>query len=154
MQKRVNCWAHVHRNIETHMRSISKIQAMRMMDDIKKIQILFDTQLFISVTDLFTDKWSKVNGKAIETFLVYFSNQWCKEGNNVGNAPGLPSTTNALESIHEKIKMQSRETRGVDTGAKGIESDEEDERENNESKRPRLETIQPSIELNDKLCGH
>ncbi|CAF0977379.1 unnamed protein product [Brachionus calyciflorus] len=114
-----------------------------MMDDIKKIQRIFDTQLFKSATDLFTDKWSKVNGKAIETFLEYFSNQWCKDGNNgwyEGYAPGLPSTTNALSRFMRKLK--------------GIESNEEDEREKNESKRPRMETTQPSIELNYKLCGH
>ncbi|CAF1139205.1 unnamed protein product [Brachionus calyciflorus] len=72
MQTRVNCWAHVHRSIETHMHSI--------------INYLLDTQLFPSA------KWTKVNGTAIEKFLEYFSDRWCKKGNNgwyEGFAPGI-----------------------------------------------------------------
>ncbi|CAF0708145.1 unnamed protein product, partial [Brachionus calyciflorus] len=107
LKLRVNCWAHVYRNIQTHMKSFSKLQMTRILDDIKQIQKIFDENLFPTAIKLFQEKWEKVTSSSIKSFLDYFKDQWCQEGHNgwfEGYAHGLPSTSNGLESINDKIK--------------------------------------------------
>ena len=72
----------------------------------KQIQKIFDPQLFATSVKLFREKCNMVNSASIQTFLDYFESQWCAYAQNgwfEGYAPGLPSTSNALESVHEKI---------------------------------------------------
>ncbi|CAF0826598.1 unnamed protein product [Brachionus calyciflorus] len=79
----------------------------RILDVIKQIQKIFDANLFPTAFKLFQEKWEKVTSSSIKTFIDYFKDQWCKEGQNgryEGYAPGLPTTSNGLESLHDKIK--------------------------------------------------
>ncbi|CAF1146241.1 unnamed protein product, partial [Brachionus calyciflorus] len=82
-------------------------QIFRVFLTSKRLIKIFEPELFPIALKLFQEKWSRVNSPAIKTFLEYFDNQWCKDGNNgwyEGFAPGLPSTSNSLESTHAQIK--------------------------------------------------
>jgi len=53
-----------------------------------------------------TKKWKHFGIKPINDFLTYFNNQWCKSNNGwlEKYSVGIPSTSNALESFHDKNK--------------------------------------------------
>ncbi|CAF0864247.1 unnamed protein product [Brachionus calyciflorus] len=65
----VNCWAHVNRNIDIHVKSIGKLEAERIVNDISEIQKIFDPELFPIALKLFQEKCSRINSPAIKKFL-------------------------------------------------------------------------------------
>ncbi|CAF0952146.1 unnamed protein product, partial [Brachionus calyciflorus] len=71
MINRVDCCAHVNRYIDSHMRSISKLHKIRILEDISKIQKIFDNQLFLIAVNLFVEKWKQINSSAKRLFLNY-----------------------------------------------------------------------------------
>ncbi|CAF1140193.1 unnamed protein product, partial [Brachionus calyciflorus] len=61
LKTRVNCWAHVNRNIDIRVKSISKLQAERIVYDISEIQKIFEPELF-PIDDLVKAyKWNSYN---------------------------------------------------------------------------------------------
>ncbi|CAF1034936.1 unnamed protein product [Brachionus calyciflorus] len=63
--------------------------------------------------DLFKKKWKHFGIKQINDFLTYFNNQWCKSNNGwlEKYSVGIQSTSNALESFHDKIKKDLKDKR-------------------------------------------
>ncbi|RNA32689.1 hypothetical protein BpHYR1_022229, partial [Brachionus plicatilis] len=70
LKQRVNCWAHVYRNIESHLRPVNKVEAARILEDVKQIQKIFDPQLFATSVKLFREKWNRVNSASFQTFSI------------------------------------------------------------------------------------
>ncbi|CAF1008423.1 unnamed protein product [Brachionus calyciflorus] len=111
LEKRVQCWAHVIRNIDKHLRSVPKDYQLKLRKDIHDIQSIFREDLFQVAVNLFEAKWKKVNNPGVQNFMSYFKEQWTTEANMgwfEGYLPGLPSTSNALESLHEKFKKEMK----------------------------------------------
>lgn len=107
LERLVNCWAHVHRKISENMKGISDRLKIEILDDIAKIQVIFDKAIFEKAIELFKKKWKGFKNRKVDEFLAYFTTQWCSDRNNgwfEGCAPGLPSHSNALESIHYRVK--------------------------------------------------
>ncbi|CAF0917827.1 unnamed protein product [Brachionus calyciflorus] len=64
LNQRVSCWAHVNRNIDAKLKSVSKTQSIRNHEDIVQIQKIYDTELF----QVALEKWNKMNSSAIQNF--------------------------------------------------------------------------------------
>lgn len=112
MSKRVNCWAHVKRNIDKRIGLFSKELKAVITKDIQLIQDLFDPNLFETSVELFENKWKSKKVKEIDDFVNYFVNEWSIKNNGWYESyckdQMLPSTTNGLESSHEKIRSGLR----------------------------------------------
>jgi hypothetical protein len=107
LEKRINCWAHVIRKIDSKLKPVAEPNKSNIRKDICSIQVLFNKHQFDIALQLFFKKWKAKKDSNIDTFLAYFKQQWCSDGNNgwyEGYAEGYPSTTNALESIHKYMK--------------------------------------------------
>ena len=99
---RVNCWAHAIRNIDDELSHVlNKDNAVKMRVDILQIQAVHAFNLFHKATKLFYIKWSDKDLTTTK-FIDYFNTQWCliKNGWFEGFQDGIPSQTNALESVH------------------------------------------------------
>ena len=46
LKKRVNCWANVNLNIDIHLKSIIKVKADKIIQDIDKIEKIYNSELF------------------------------------------------------------------------------------------------------------
>ena len=104
--KRVNCWAHVIRNIDKHLKVVDQEERAKMRKDILDIQLQTNEARFFKAFDLFVEKWTTKKNSKINSFLDYFK-YWRQPGNNAwyeGYDIDLPSTSNALESIHRYMK--------------------------------------------------
>ena len=102
---RVNCWAHVIRNIDIQLKSVEQQHRENLRKDITKIQIIFEKSSFDVAIQLFNYKWKSLKNSSINNFLQYFNRQWCTESNKgwfEGFAVGVPSTSNVLESFHQR----------------------------------------------------
>ncbi|RNA44681.1 hypothetical protein BpHYR1_053709 [Brachionus plicatilis] len=110
MKLRVNCWAHVIRNFDVHLRSVDDLYRFKIRVDVCEIQKIFDPTLFPKAIELFEDKWNKVNNSGVKNLLTYFNYEWGKNNTGwyEGYARGLPSTTNSLESTHAHIKKKMK----------------------------------------------
>ena len=108
---RVNCWAHTIRNIDFQLRSVDQQYRENLRNDISKIQLIFEEKSFDTAISLFTSKWKGFKNHSVNNFIQYFSRQWCSLPNKgwfEGFALGVPSTSNALESFHQRIKQTIR----------------------------------------------
>jgi hypothetical protein len=105
IEKRVNCWAHVHRNLTSQLKVFDEKLKKDIMFDIYSIQELFIDDLFEKACNLFEKKWEKHDSN-IDKILSFFRENYVNSNNRwyEGYCNGLPSTTNALESTHAKIK--------------------------------------------------
>ena len=104
--KRVNCWAHVIRKIDQRLKPLPDATRASIRADIFNIQLQTSSILFDKAIELFRSKWLKQNSSKINEFLEYFQ-QWCQPGSNgwfEGYDLQLPSTSNAIESIHRYMK--------------------------------------------------
>ncbi|CAF1117015.1 unnamed protein product, partial [Brachionus calyciflorus] len=106
LEKRVNCWAHVFRNIDKHLVRFSKEFKQKIKSDIYAIQEIFKPEFFQLAIQLFEKKWKLKKSSEIDDFIKYFIDQWGHNNNGwyEGYYGDIPSTTNGLESSHEKIK--------------------------------------------------
>ena len=104
--QRVNCWAHVIRNIDDHLKGFECKDAIR--KDLLEIQVSPTEQIFKKSIELFMRKYS---APSLADFLKYFKANWVDKNSNwwEGYARGLPSTSNSLESFHlNGIKSKNR----------------------------------------------
>ncbi|CAF1044974.1 unnamed protein product [Brachionus calyciflorus] len=87
-EKRINCWAHFIRKIDSRLRMFE--------DDFRK-KIRSDILLNDAVK-LFVLKYKRFKNAALNDFLSYFENEWVKKNSGwyEGYAIGMPSTTNGL----------------------------------------------------------
>ncbi|CAF0858135.1 unnamed protein product, partial [Brachionus calyciflorus] len=108
MSKRVNCWAHVIRNIDKRLLVFVDTIKKSIRDDICNIQKIFREDLFLHATELFKKKWEEKKNSSINEFVEYFLLQWVAK--DYGWYEGyiedvcFPTTSNGLESSHDKIK--------------------------------------------------
>ena len=72
-------------------------------NDISKIQISSNKEIFSKAIEFFNQKWSEE-----VLFLDYFNKEWVDELNGwyEGYAPGIPSTDNALEAVNLQVKQE------------------------------------------------
>ncbi|CAF0939959.1 unnamed protein product [Brachionus calyciflorus] len=85
----------------------------KIRSDIFNIQTLSSDILFNDAVKLFVLKYKRFKNAALNDFLSYFENEWVKKNSGwyEGYAIGMPSTTNGLESSHEKIKKSLQHKR-------------------------------------------
>ncbi|RMZ99678.1 hypothetical protein BpHYR1_002744 [Brachionus plicatilis] len=102
--KRVNCWAHVIRNSDKRLNHFVLPIKKEIRQDIKTIQKLFREDLFVYATQLFQKKWQEKKSQSINEFIDYFFSEWIDK-NNGWYVEGIcfPSTSNGIESSHDKI---------------------------------------------------
>ncbi|RNA01660.1 hypothetical protein BpHYR1_042747 [Brachionus plicatilis] len=70
--------------------------------DIMRLQLCESEEIFDAVLNLFINKWRSYKSELIDNLLDFFAASGLQ-----GNAPGVPSTTNALESWNPIIKLES-----------------------------------------------
>ncbi|CAF0967301.1 unnamed protein product [Brachionus calyciflorus] len=109
MTKRVNCWAHAIRSIDKRLIVFNDKIRKEIRLDIVNMQAIFRDDLFVHATQLFKKKWIEKNYSSIKEFIDYFMSQWISKDSGwyEGYVDGLclPSTSNGLESFHDKIKQ-------------------------------------------------
>ena len=112
-EKRINCWAHVIRKIDGRLNVFEDEFKKKIRADIFKIQTLSSELLFQDAVKLFDLKYRRYKNETLNSFLKYFDDEWIKKhpGWYEGYAIGMPSTTNGLESSHEKIKKALQQKR-------------------------------------------
>ena len=103
--KRVICWSHCERNCEEKSNGIGQQVRDSILSDIKKIQVMPNTESFSCAIKLFFDKWQQNDEATV--FLKHFKNEWVDknctwyEGFALGQ---IPSTDNGLERLNREIK--------------------------------------------------
>lgn len=99
----VMCFAHVLRNIRKRPFA-SKNSKSLIIDDIKKMQLAPNRQIFQYMAELFCKKWTTLESN----FVSYFKQQWLGTHSNwfEGAADYTPSTNNSLESHNAVIKRK------------------------------------------------
>jgi hypothetical protein len=111
---RVNCWAHVIRRITEHLVKIDQQTVNEIYQDITDIQLLAFVELAEEAFRLFDEKWRSTGNPQVITFLNYFKKEWTANGRNGWyegySEPGIPSQSNAIESIHMHIKVTNDRT--------------------------------------------
>ncbi|CAF0845906.1 unnamed protein product [Brachionus calyciflorus] len=105
IEKRVTCWAHVRRNIDDELKIFDDKIKSDIFEDIYSIQELFREDFFTQACELFEKKWINKNSN-VDSFLKIFKKNYVLRNNgwSEGYCNGIPSSTNALESTHAKIK--------------------------------------------------
>lgn len=99
----VMCFAHVLRNIRSRPFA-SKNNKPLIIDDIKKMQLAQNRNVFDMMAELFVKKWMDLE----PNFVNYFQKQWLGVHSNwfEGVADYTPSTNNAVESHNSVIKRK------------------------------------------------
>ena len=96
----IDCWAHVARN--TFDKIIKAKLPITVFQDIQFLQGLSTRQAFHIGLDLFLSHYEKISEKKMMDFLIYFKKEYVRmfPGWYEGFAPGIPSTNNAQERLH------------------------------------------------------
>ena len=113
LDKRINCWAHVIRNVDDELSKVKCSDTrIRMRQDICNIQLSFTKKIFDKLASLFCSKWQKINANN-STFISGFYNDWClnKNGWFEGYSLGDPSQSNSIESTHKHMKVTQQKAR-------------------------------------------
>lgn len=99
----IMCFAHVIRNLRKRPFASKKNKAL-IVDDVRKIQLAPNRNIFDMMTELFMEKW-RCNEP---NFVTYFKTQWLGAHRNwfEGASEYAPSTNNALESHNATIKRR------------------------------------------------
>ncbi|CAK9297415.1 unnamed protein product [Gordionus sp. m RMFG-2023] len=109
MEKRVVCWAHVKKNIDSHLRVVGESKLMNnLKDDIEFLQTLQSQKIFDKGVELFRQKYASQNSMVVDNFIEYLSKEWIisNKGWFEGYVVGYPSTNNSLETTIKAIKDQ------------------------------------------------
>lgn len=100
---RIQCWAHVVRNLLKKMKDlkINEDKRILILDDIKFIQRAHNKSSFILSTKLFAKKW-----ESEVIFIRYFIDNWINKncGWSSSTYPGVPKTNNSLEAVNNTLK--------------------------------------------------
>ena len=107
IEKRIMCWFHVTKNMDSHLNTIKdKQNKAQLRLDIEFIQLLKNEEIFDAAIQLFIKKWKSKKCLFINNFVDYFINEWFKSNKGwfEGFAIGYPSSNNALEATNGKIK--------------------------------------------------
>lgn len=99
----IMCFAHVIRNIRKRPFSSKSSKAL-IIDDIRKMQLAPNRNIFDMMANLFIDKWTSTE----PNFASYFKKEWLGVHSNwfEGASEYTPSTNNALESHNATIKRR------------------------------------------------
>lgn len=101
---RVYCWAHVIRKVDQKLCLITDLEIRRQLrEDITNLQLARSRDEFEFGKHLFLTKYKNTAA----AFLEYFKSEWlgAHDGWFEGQASGVPSTNNGLESINNRIKQ-------------------------------------------------
>ena len=106
---RINCWAHVIRNIDDRLKGIEPKKRAAIRADLLLIQLSFNENVFRTSIKLFIAKYCAFT-ELIKYLNICFSQN---TGWYEGFSTGLPSTSNNIESfylnsIKAKGKMNQR----------------------------------------------
>lgn len=102
---RTTCWAHVWRNINKKISSVSKNFRSEIVEDLKFLQLASSEKLFKLSTYLFELKWR--NFDCIKTFIHALKKNYFAEKNSSwyeGYFVFGPSSNNALERFNRTLK--------------------------------------------------
>ena len=114
LRKRGNCWAHVIRNIDKHLKIASKELKSSMLADLVAIHASFNDKVFHQSVSLFLSKDRRLQKSDVNAFLDYMESCWFKEASwYEGYLPGLPSKSNNIESFHrnglkDKVELMNK----------------------------------------------
>lgn len=99
----VMCFAHVIRNLRKRPYASKNNKAL-ILDDVRKMQLAPNRNIFAMMTNLFIKKWQIIE----PNFVAYFKKEWLGVHVNwfEGAADYTPSTNNALESHNAVIKRK------------------------------------------------
>lgn len=99
----IMCFAHVIRNVRKRPFASKHSKAL-IVDDIRKMQLAPNREIFEIMTNLFIEKWNETE----PNFVHYFKKEWLGTHSNwfEGAAHYTPSTNNALESHNATIKRR------------------------------------------------
>lgn len=101
----IMCWTHMLKStkkaVATHISD--KTAQVKILEDVKFLQIIFNVPLFETALSLFLKKWSMW-----PDFIAYFTQEWITQNPNwfEGAMQRVPSTNNALEATNRVIKDQ------------------------------------------------
>ncbi|RNA06891.1 hypothetical protein BpHYR1_032210 [Brachionus plicatilis] len=157
--KVVNCWAHVIRNSDKRLNHFVLPIKKEIRQDIKTIQKLFREDLFVYATQLFQKKWQEEKSQSINEFIDYFFSEWVDKNNGwyEGYVEGIcfPSTSNGIESSHDKIKTALNRKR-LGARAEIIKTIDPDTNEPKDLVNLNLKKFhsEPIIENDDLLDAH
>lgn len=108
--RRLQCFFHVIKNIESKIRNIKEKQ--NIVRDIHSLQLSTDDETFTTALNLFLKKWRDAgdgnSNQSIKDFLNYFEKTWLGENQfwYEGASDQFPSTNNGLESTNSVIKKE------------------------------------------------
>lgn len=104
---RVFCWAHVLRNLDQYLKTLSKEEKVAIKNDLYHLQLVANENEFIVISKCFLTKWAKC--PHLSSFLSYFESEYLNQrfGWFEGYAPGFPSTNNSLEATNKTIKDEN-----------------------------------------------
>uniref|UniRef100_A0A914X8J6 SWIM-type domain-containing protein n=1 Tax=Plectus sambesii TaxID=2011161 RepID=A0A914X8J6_9BILA len=113
---RVNCWVHIHRNMQKQLLTIKseKLHSQFALD-IEALQLAHLVDSFNKAAALYAEKWDAIGEdlnetvkRQIEQCLQHFAEEYCDRypGWFEGHATSHPSHNNALKSTNNVIKME------------------------------------------------
>ena len=101
MSKRGNCWAHVIRNIDIRLKPIKEPLHSEIRHHLLMIQQSFSEKVFKKSISLFLRKYAQTSNTLVAELCTYLEKGWFKDATwYEGYLPGLPSTSNNIESFH------------------------------------------------------
>jgi hypothetical protein len=106
----VDCWAHISKNLLNDYKKLPKECVQRMRNDVNLLQTSPSTEVFKQLWRLLKRKWTSFanenprHAEQVESFLEYFQHHHIDNHSNwhEGVHPDVPSTDNALESLHSR----------------------------------------------------
>lgn len=112
----IMCWAHMRKAVVKKIPSFLKCKKNqnRLMNDLDKLQIAKNSQIFKKACDSFVEKWASVSKELIE----YFQTFWMLLHPNWNECIKIlcPSQNNALESFNNVIKTEQTFRKRYDLG--------------------------------------
>ena len=102
---RIICWSHCERNCEEKSNGITQSIRESVLNDIKKMQAMPNSESFNQAVKLFMDKWQ--TNLEVSSFLKPFKSEWLDKNGTwyEGFASGhIPSHDNGLERLNLEIK--------------------------------------------------
>lgn len=99
--KVMTCWYHVKKNVRDKSKKLENGEEM--LADLNRVQLCPDENVFGVASNLFIEKWSKID----QNFTSYFNKQWLNENHKNwfhGAELLTPVTNNGLEATNNRFK--------------------------------------------------
>lgn len=104
--RRLMCYSHVVKNIDTKLRGLE--EGKDLTKDIECLHLCGDDETFTVVSNLFIQKWSESNNTKVKDFVQYFQSTWLTDHKYwyVGARAYFPITNNGLEATIGTLKNE------------------------------------------------